>query len=170
MGTDKALLPWGTGVLVEEIAAKVAAAAGSVTLIGNPIQYAHLRYSCLPDLRPGMGPLSGIEAALASGRGELNLILACDMPHVEDAHLANLVHTAHDLNANCVVTGDETGAIHPLCAVYRRACLQKVKEALDTGELRLMRLIEDLQATLIKVPGRIRNINTAVEWEGISNG
>src|SRR5437762_8761701 len=69
MGRDKALLPLDSGLLIEKLAAMVAAVVGTVALIGEPERYKHLGLECLPDLRPGMGPLAGIEAALESGRG-----------------------------------------------------------------------------------------------------
>ena len=83
MGRDKALLPLRSDPLVKRIASEVAEAAGSVALVGEPQRYRHLGFTCLPDLSPGAGPLGGIETALESGRGEWNLIVACDMPDLE---------------------------------------------------------------------------------------
>jgi molybdenum cofactor guanylyltransferase len=70
MGRDKALLPLKSGLLIHELAGKVADASGTAALIGEPARYRHLEIDCLADLRPGMGPLAGIETALESGRGE----------------------------------------------------------------------------------------------------
>ena len=167
MGTDKALLPWKSGVLVEDMAAKLVAVTETVALVGDPARYCHLGYPCIPDLRRGLGPLSGIETALASGRGELNLVLACDMPGIEIAHLEKLVAIATESDENCVVTADADGAIQPLCAIYRRACLGAVREALDEGRLQLMSLITNLRAKLVPVADTIRNINTAEEWNAL---
>jgi molybdopterin-guanine dinucleotide biosynthesis protein A len=58
MGRDKARLPYRGGALAEWVAHAVDAAAGSVTLIGNP-------ELGIPDLYPGEGPLGGILTALA---------------------------------------------------------------------------------------------------------
>jgi molybdopterin-guanine dinucleotide biosynthesis protein A len=170
MGRDKALLPWKSGVLVEEIAAKAATVTRHVALVGNPSRYAHLNYPCIADLRPGMGPLSGIEAALASGRGDLNLILACDMPEMEEVHLVKLVDAARRSSAKCIVTADGSGRMHPLCAVYRRECLPAVRSALDEGRLKLTALVQDLQAEVVTIPGPIRNLNSPPEWEAFRNG
>src|SRR4051794_11037884 len=90
MGCDKALLPLKSGLLIQEVTAKVTAAAGTVALVGEPERYRDLGLDCLPDLRSGMGPLAGIEAALESGRGELNLIVACDMPSLDTDWLCRL--------------------------------------------------------------------------------
>jgi molybdenum cofactor guanylyltransferase len=67
MGRDKALLPLKSGLLIDEVAGKVADACGTAALIGEPERYRHLGIDCLADLRPRMGPLAGIETALDSG-------------------------------------------------------------------------------------------------------
>lgn len=170
MGQDKALLPWKAGVLVEDVADNAAAVSGSVTLIGDPARYTHLKYPCIPDLRPGLGPLSGIETALACGRAELNLILACDMPEIEPGHLAALLAAAMGSDDQCVVTQDASGEVHPLCAVYRSTCLPAIQQALDEGRLKLTRVVQDLQSKVISMRGRICNINSMDEWNAIQHG
>lgn len=167
MGRDKALLPWNSGVLVEDIAGKLSAVADSVALVGDPARYAHLNYPCIPDLRTGLGPLSGIEAALDSARAELNLILACDMPEVEAAHLRRLLCVAVGSGEDCIMSQDVSGVTHPLCAVYRSTCLPVIRKALDEGRLKLMSVVEELQAKVISVASPICNINTVEEWNAL---
>jgi molybdopterin-guanine dinucleotide biosynthesis protein A len=164
MGRDKALLPLDSGPLVERIASRVTEAAGKVALVGKPEQYQHLGFDCLPDLRNGLGPLAGIEAALASERGELNLIVACDMPNVKTGWLRDLVNKAEDDDALCIATRDVTGMVHPLCAVYRNTCFPIVRNALERGQLRLLNLLDELSATYLQAPGSVLNLNTPDEW------
>jgi molybdenum cofactor guanylyltransferase len=165
MKRDKALLPWRSRSLVEHVAAQVASAAGNVALIGDPQRYGDLGLACFPDLRPGgMGPLAGIEAALETKRGELNLTVACDMPGVETSWLATLLDEARMKEAQCVATRERNGVVHPLCAVYRNSCLPKVRSALDAGRLKLLDLLEELQAVTLEIGKTIWNINTPEEW------
>ena len=68
MGQDKARLPMGSGLLVEEIAAKVAQAASRVTLIGprngtaisrsNACRICASIWDRLPGLRPRLPPIT----------------------------------------------------------------------------------------------------------------
>jgi molybdopterin-guanine dinucleotide biosynthesis protein A len=167
MGRDKALLPWKSGVLAEEIAGKLSVVTETVALVGNPSRYGHLGYPCLSDLRGGLGPLGGIEAALDSARGDLNLILACDMPEVDAAHLSRLLEFAATSREDCVVTQDMAGAIHPLCAVYRSTCLPVIRKALDEGRLKLRSVVEELRAKTILLADHICNINTEEEWNAV---
>ena len=167
MGRDKGLLPWGSGALIEDVAARVASAAGNVTLVGNPKQYSRFPFNCLLDLRPGFGPLSGIETALRSGRGEYNLILACDMPDADSSHLRRLIEIACARPAKCVVTRDGTGKLHPLCAVYHDSCLATLTKAIEESRLRLMDLLTLLQAEEVRFEGTIQNVNTPGDWEAL---
>ncbi|MDQ2774643.1 MAG: molybdenum cofactor guanylyltransferase [Acidobacteriota bacterium] len=167
MGRDKALLPWHSGVLVQDVAVKLAAVAGRVAIVGNPDRYSGLGFDCLPDLRPGFGPLSGIETALHSRGAEYNLLLACDMPDVSADHLKQLLHTAQHTDARCVVTCDETGQMHPLCAVYRSGGLATVTCALDEGRLKLLDLVDELGAIAVRATSPVRNINTPEDWQAL---
>jgi molybdenum cofactor guanylyltransferase len=163
MGQDKALLPWGAGVLAQHVASVVAEAAGSATLVGDPARYGRLGFACIPDLRPGLGPLSGIEAALQHTEAERNVVLACDMPHIDACHLCKLL----TIDADCVVTEDESGRIHPLCAVYAKPCLPHVETALDHGRLRLLDLVAELAPATVRYPGSLQNVNTMEDWAAV---
>jgi molybdenum cofactor guanylyltransferase len=164
MGRDKALLPVGSGLLIEEIAAKVCVAAGTAALVGEPERYGQLGWDCLHDLRPGKGPLGGIETALESGRGEWNLIVACDMPSLKIEWLYRLLQKARETDALCVATKEPSGAMHPLCAVYRSGCLGAVRQALNAGRLRLMDLMHELDAITLEISTAVWNINTPQQW------
>lgn len=164
MGRDKALLRWHSEPLVEEVAKTVEQAAGNVALVGAPERYGMLSRRCLPDLHPGMGPLSGIEAALLSGRGDLNLVVACDMPALDAEWLAKLFEKAESSDSGCVAARDERGQIHPLCAVYRSACLGDIRAAIARNRLRMHDLLSDVGAVAFDFASKIPNVNTPDEW------
>jgi len=133
MGRDKALLAWEGAALVEHVAGRVREAAGSVTLVGAPERYAALGLPAIADRRPCAGPLAGIEAALAVTSAEWNLVVACDMPSVTTDFLAALLAEAERSSGDCLVPATPSGRLEPLCAVYRRGCLEPFKQALDGG-------------------------------------
>jgi len=162
MGRDKALLSWNSRPLVDDVA-RAAAVAGSVALVGETTRYKQFGFDCLPDLRSGCGPLGGIEAALESRRGDLNLILACDMPGLEHAWLSRLLSHAQETGALCVASRDP-GGIHPLCAVYRSECLPAIRRNLDARRLRLLDLLRELGATTLERTRPLWNVNTPHDW------
>lgn len=164
MGRDKALLRCDAHTLVEDVAARVRDVAGNVALVGEPERYGGLGFECLPDLHPRLGPLSGIEAALDARRADLNLIVACDMPGIETGWLLQLVSHAEETNSLCVIARDTKGIMHPLCAVYRSACLPLVRRALDEQRLRAQDLIHELRAEFVDIGAVLDNVNTPEEW------
>ena len=164
MGRDKAFLPGQFRYVLDDVAESVRSATGNVTLIGNPDRFREFHYPCLPDLRPGLGPLSGLEAALASTDCDLNLVLACDMPALDVDHLRLLIGRAQASVSKCVATEDVTGRIHPLCAVYKRECLPVIQCRLNEKRLSAMGLLDDLGTEYLRVQSAIENLNTPEEW------
>ncbi len=164
MGQNKARLKVDSRLLVELIAATVAEVAQSVTLIGNPPAFRDLNLTCLADLRPGLGPLAGLETALASGPYNFNIVVSCDMPGIQPADLALLLTVCRETQSLCALAKDAAGRRHPLCAVYRAACLPFVRAALDAGRLRLLDLMEELKAVEVPIESVLSNLNTPGDW------
>ena len=164
MGQDKALLQGRSGLLVEEVSEQVRAAAGSVALIGDPQRYQRLGYECLPDRHPGLGPLAGIEAALLSGRGDRNLIVACDMPGLRSAWLHRLLAESAETGSPCTVLLDGKGVMQPLCAVYRSGCLPAIQSAVRERRLKLLNVVDELSPRTMAISQPVFNVNTPEEW------
>ena len=131
MGADKALLDLGAGPLAARIAALVGRTCGMVTLVGNPELYSKLGFPVIPDNTPGLGPLAGIEAALAASKSEWNLIVACDMPSLLPS-IFEVLFTEAALG-DCALPRHQDGRVEPLCAVYNRRCHPVIRAALDSG-------------------------------------
>src|SRR5579863_9914547 len=180
MGRDKALLPvvgsanegpaaggWTAGgkTLVEQIAARVRAAAGSVTLIGSPERYGNLGLPVAADLIEDCGPIGGVYTALKICSAPWNLIVACDMPSVTAGFLRGLLEAARNADAECVVPETASG-LHPLCAVYHRRALPALQYALDHKFLKMHDLMKSLGAVALPVSGAalLENVNTPIEW------
>jgi molybdopterin-guanine dinucleotide biosynthesis protein A len=166
MGRDKALLPFRGTVLAAHVAGLVAGAAGSATLIGDPGKYNSLGFPVVADLRPGEGPLAGIESALASSWSEWNLVVACDMPGLTPELLAEAMKRAEDSLGECVVPRSESGRLEYLCAVWRRSCLPAVRRALNLQRRAVKDLLPRLSLEVWEPAGHewSRNINTPEEW------
>lgn len=165
MGRDKARLPLNSHFLVEDVAEKVAKVAGNVALVGNPALYSDLPFECIRDLHPGLGPLAGIEAALAQNKAAWNLIVACDMPGLATQWLEELLMMARQSSKLCFVIQDGSSRIQPLCAVYRQDCLPLVAQALSAGRLSLLDLLAVLDAGRVRIASPLHNVNTPEEWQ-----
>ena len=180
MGRDKALLsvarntldgstaggsPGGGRTLVEQIAARVRAAAGFVTLIGAPERYPSLGLPAAADLIEDCGPIGGVYTALKISSAPWNLIVACDMPAVTTGFLAALLEAAREADAECFVP-DTGSSLHPLCAVYHRRALAAFQHAIDHKSFKMHDLLRSSQTVAWPVadPSLLENVNTPIEW------
>jgi molybdopterin-guanine dinucleotide biosynthesis protein A len=173
-GTDKALAEWHGEPLARWVAARVRAAAGSVTLVGSPERYRDLRLPVVADETPGLGPLGGITAALQHSHADWNLVVACDMPYVTAEFLGYLVSLAQEDAADVVMPLDGEGQDEPLCAVYARRCHGSIEVAVQRGVrkvteafagLRVRRVGHAAYASLDPGGRLFANLNTTDELE-----
>lgn len=168
MGTDKALLPIGAQTLCEHIGDAVNSVAEKVYLVGHPERYGRLKYACLADVRPDLGPLSGLEAALSLKSAEFYVVTGCDVFNLKPEWLRALILES-ERGARCAMAEDANGNIQPLCAVYRSECGPIVSRAISQGRLRMMDLVQELGARPVKVNAAVLNLNTPEEYRKIEN-
>ncbi len=135
----------------------------------------------LPDLRLGMGPLAGVEAALehvsANGLGDGVLFLPCDLPAFSAEEIGRLLEAfrSDPRAVKMAVLRGGKRRHQPLCCVVHVEMLSHVKEALDCGRLMPVRLWEEqgVEEVVFEDERPFRNINTPAdlaEWLGIRDG
>jgi len=147
-GTPKGLAHVGGVRIVDRVADALRAVCDDLLLVANHADAS----TWLPDvqvardLRPGLGALGGLHAALTHARGAA-LVVAWDMPFVPgsllDVLLEALRDAAHD-DVDAVVPLGADGP-EPLCALYTRPCLRAAEQLLDTGERRARALAESVR-------------------------
>lgn len=150
MGTAKALLQVDGTTLLERTIRVAAEAGAEVVLLGGPpfdLPPAARVLPLLDDLRPGHGPIGGLETLLAARPEHVALLLACDMPRLRADLLVRLCRELGDADAVVCATSD-CGAPqpHPCCASYHSRILPIVRRAIDEGHCGMMRLLSNLSA------------------------
>src|ERR1035438_4434023 len=170
MGRDKALLPFRGSTLAGRIAGAIAAATGSVTLIGNPLignlLIGHPDLSAIPDLYPGEGPLGGILTALQHTRSNWNLIVAGDLPNVDTPFLTRLLDLADHSPADVLLPCDPEDRPQPLCAVYHRRSLGRLLASFQGGVRAVRTAISTLELERVTIAETefFQNVNTPEDW------
>jgi molybdopterin-guanine dinucleotide biosynthesis protein A len=166
MGRDKALLELDGEPLAARTARTAAEAAGRAYIVGPAAVYGHLGYPCLDERFPGLGPLSGLDAALRSGLATWCLLLACDMPGLDAASLRRLLDLAEPSGCDAAVTVSASGRPEPLCAVYHVRLAGLVEQHLQEGRLALHELLSRIRWAAFPAPHAAftTNINTPEEW------
>ena len=168
-GVAKGLLRVGAGTIIErELAAFAEAGVREVVISANHAEpYRRFGRQIVPDLRPGQGPLGGVEAVLTSlaGRAEAVAFLPCDLPCITAAQVRRLL-SAFDAGRELVaVAVTDASSWQPLCAIVHNAALPAVRQALDGRERTVSRVWERLGPRLVHFDDAapFRNVNTPQE-------
>jgi molybdenum cofactor guanylyltransferase len=129
--------------VLDRVASALRAASDELLLVANdPAGDAWLPgVRRVGDLRAGLGPLSGIHAALTYSNGDV-LVVAWDMPFVSPALLVELrrQRAAHA----AVVPESTSGRLEPTCAFYTTACVMEIERWLDSGRSEATAFVEQL--------------------------
>jgi molybdopterin-guanine dinucleotide biosynthesis protein A len=96
-------------------------------------------YACFPDIAAGCGPVGGIASALEATRSAC-LILACDLPFMEESILKRLVAARRARPDGVLVTSCkqlETGYPEALVAIYEFGALPYFQASLAQRLLKI---------------------------------
>ena len=187
-GTNKAALDLGDGrTLLEHISGELSAAGVGEVIVCASAQAAQAAraggLTAVPDRREHLGPLAGIEAALAHYAGlsgeqavepqyDATVLLACDMPGITASEISTLIDAFRQAQAAIVVAEMPDFSWQPLCSVVHNGILADVRAALDAGQLGVQRLWRRLGAVSVRFAndGPFFNVNTPEDmarWRGI---
>ena len=84
------------------------------------------------DIYPGKGPLGGIYTGLVTSDLFYNLVVACDMPFLNQDLLRYMVQLSTDFD---LVIPRWDGMVEPLHAVYSKGCLAAIENLIKEGVL-----------------------------------
>ena len=139
MGQDKGSLPFGGETMLDRIVRIVGEITDNVIVVARRNQPVRSDVTLVYDAVEDLGPLAGISAGLAASHSDLNVVVACDMPLINPQVLRRLVSLIDDHDA-CVAVVD--GHASALCGIYRSRIAPDAQTLLNSGERRVMRLLE----------------------------
>jgi molybdopterin-guanine dinucleotide biosynthesis protein A len=122
----------------------IVAAAGQ----GLPAMDTKVPVRSVEDAYEQVGPLGGIYSGLSAMQGVWAVTVACDMPLLQPALLAELLRLASGHEA--VVPLNDGGLPEPLCAVYARTCLPAIKQRIDAGAYKVMGFFESVDVLYVE--------------------
>ncbi len=148
-GAPKGLERVGGHRIIDRVRDSLAGAADDLLLIANDPAAA----DWLPgvrragDVRPGLGSLGGIHAALVHAAGPV-LVVAWDMPFVPVPLLVALRSAGADADVAVPESGSRRG-LEPLCAYYGPACLPAIERRLDADDRRVIGFFDDVRVARV---------------------
>ncbi|MEK6725653.1 MAG: molybdenum cofactor guanylyltransferase [Deltaproteobacteria bacterium] len=177
MGRNKALLDFGGRSIIEHTVDLFKSIFPEVILVTNtPEEYANLGIKTVTDIFPGKGSLGGIYTGLVHSSHDYSFIASCDMPFLRRELIEFLINLnkGYDVVVPRLRDGHE-----PLHAVYSKKCINKIKEMINKGDLRIIgfypevrvkEVTEDELAPYISEPSPFVNINTPEEYDDAVKG
>jgi len=163
-GRDKAREPVGGISLLSRAFGTLAEVFTEVVVVSGHRPAESDGWTLVPDLRPGRGPVGGIEAALreADARGlDGAFVLACDLPLITSDAVRAVLSA---LGEAAAAAPDREGfpGVEPLCAAYRTTCLPTVEGMLDRDERAAHRIFDAVRAVTVGLdPALFLNVNTS---------
>jgi molybdenum cofactor guanylyltransferase len=138
MGTDKALLPFeGLPLLVHVFQTAQTLNLPIAIITPWPERYAPLDLPgaiFIAETTVAQGPVAGLICGLERASSEWVLLLACDMPRLDHAVLRSWMQSLPDIsNDMLALVPRHDDQWEPLCAFYRKSCLDSLKSYLATG-------------------------------------
>jgi len=176
-GVAKGLIELSPGVCILERAIAEIRSSGveDVAISANDAgPYAAFGLAVIPDLRPGLGPIGGIEAGLAHFRGgehDAVLFLPCDLPAITRQELSRLISGFSESGARAVYAQDGSFRDHPLCAIVHIDVLDDVSKIIDEGRRKIAEVWAKIGAkpVLFEDTAPFYNVNTPADlarWKG----
>ena len=142
LGRDKTLEVIGNSNLLQRVVSQLSSFNSSIIVVvakGKSLpQFSRdSRFRIVTDIYPGKGALGGIHAGLAASDKFYNLVVACDMPFLNQALLKYMVQLAPGFDLVVPRVGE---LVEPLHAVYAKGCQAPIERLLEQGETRVRAL------------------------------
>ena len=141
-GNDKVSEAIGSKNLLQQVIASLRFLGGEIIVVTSnehPISELidHPKPRILTDILPGKGPLSGIYTGLAASTTEYNLVVASDMPFLNEALLRYQIKISEGYDITVPRVGK---LVEPLHAIYARNCLDPMSEMMKEDRLSIYQM------------------------------
>jgi len=115
-----------------------------------------------------IGPLGAIASAQQSDPSATWLILACDLPLLEEEHLQTLIKNRDTgKDATYFVSATDPSFPEPLCTIWEASSAMAVRAAVDDGRRCPLSVLKNLTANALPSPGLWTLANTNTEADAI---
>ena len=126
------------------------------------------KFAQVIDRYDDMGPVAGILSAMDSNDDVSWLVLACDLPNIDDATIAYLLEQCSTDHPVTAYESVHDGLPEPLCAIYRPDSRAVILGFVNDGIVcpRKMLINSDTHLLTQPNPGALHNINSPEDLVG----
>jgi len=123
----------GRSIIVRQVEVLQRVAAEVFVVANDPERFSDLGLTVHVDRVPRTGAIGGIYTALDAAQGDRVLVVACDLPFLDDRLLSELVRRAEPADGAWVRT---TRGVEPLVACYQRHARAAILAEIQAGRLK----------------------------------
>jgi len=126
------------------------------------------KFEQVVDRYDDMGPLAGILSAMDTNTDVAWLVVACDLPNIDDATIALLVQQCSAEHSVTAYVSDHDGLPEPLCAIYRPASRAIIDDFVRQGVICPRKILINSATGLLAQPnpGALHNVNSPEDLAG----
>jgi len=165
MGRDKALLERDGQPQLKYIVGVLEACVDKVYVSMRSEQAndeVRSQYAQIVDRFDNLGPVAGILSALLERPEADWLVVACDLPNIDERTIRYLLSHRHDERPFTAFSSSHDGLPEPLCAVYRSGCAELMQRFVDEGINCPRKILMRSETELLQQPDprSLDNVNT----------
>lgn len=151
MNYPKALLPWGTELMLQRVVRIISAVVSPVIVIaskGQELPELPESVTVIYDEEQGAGPLAAIGQGLAALQNQCDAayVSGCDTPLIHEGFILKIVSA---LAENQLVMVREGKWYHPLAAAYRTSLVEPIRQLINLNQRRPIDLADIVEACFL---------------------
>jgi len=171
MGRDKALLVRDGHSQLAHIAALLESITERVYVSSRQEQQddpERSRFENIVDRYEGIGPIAGILSAMDTHPNADWLVVACDLPNIDEPTLSFLIEKAKQKQPFTAFKSNYDGLPEPLCALYRCGSDAIIRRFVEDGIVCPRKILMRSDTLLLEQPNPVAldNINTPDDLAG----
>jgi molybdopterin-guanine dinucleotide biosynthesis protein A len=152
LGYDKVLETVGSRSLLEQVISRVGSLSDEIIIViageqNIPESIGHPNFKILADIYPKKGPLGGIYTGLVTSTSFYNLVVASDMPFLNQALLRYMIQLSSDFDSVVPRVGK---LLEPLHATYTKSCLPAIESMIKQSDLRVDHLFKQVKVKYVE--------------------
>jgi molybdenum cofactor guanylyltransferase len=152
LGHDKVLEKIGDKSLLERVVSRIDPFSKNIIIVtAHERTFAplakHPKVKIVSDIFPGQGSLGGIYTGLVESSSFYNLVVAADMPFLNESLLRYMIEKSDGYDFILPRVDD---LFEPLHAVYSRNCIAPIKSILDQGKKVIIELFDYVRVRYIE--------------------
>jgi molybdopterin-guanine dinucleotide biosynthesis protein A len=151
-GHDKILEKIGSTSLIEQVISRIDPISKDIIIVtANERAFTqlanHPKVRVVHDIIPGMGSLGGIYTGLVESKTQYNLVVAADMPFLNEALLRYMMSVAEGYD---ITLPHVNKWFEPLHAIYSRNCIGPARKLIDEGHRVIVELFEYVKVKYVE--------------------